>query len=324
LAEGGQIVSGMTTFDRAMKGDVGSLVVKPIKDDVSLYKLPKTGFTIDWSVNDDGTFIFISNIGKRSVGSEVVVTITLDNYNRNVLKSNFLSVVMLRGNYGFTFVSEPQTPIYAVTKFINFLRFNGNQKAFLENYDPNTLSVYNQGGGLGQQGVSLNPAKIIADAVADDLLRVLTKTMGEEAKNKIKEFAYNYITLRSNLTLKASENVAAAFVNFKTQNPNPNNWYGQIYDLCFYAKDFIVKTSLLYETEEAFANASDSPMKTFVINEIIPKLIKQREIARNLFANTYADKDDNVWTSIFNSKTINYLNDEILTIKAIYFLYLIK
>jgi hypothetical protein len=175
-----------------------------------------------------------------------------------------------------------------------------------------------------QQSGSVNPVKNITDSVAKDLLRFLTKTMGEEAENKLKEFALNYVSLRSNLTYNATMDIASEFVSFKTLNPNPNDWYGGIPELCLLAKDFIVKTSLLYQTEAAFTNASDSPMKTLIMNEILPKLIDEREVARELFANTYANKDNYVWKSIFNPQTIEYLDNEVLTIKAIYFLYLIK
>jgi hypothetical protein len=325
LAEGGQIVRGMKTFDRAMRGDLGNLEVKPIKDDVALYKLPKTGFTIDWAVNDDGTFDFISYIGKRSViGNEVVVRINIDNYNKNVLKSDFLKMSAVKGNYRFIFKSEAQTPIYAVTKFINFLRFNGNQTAFFENYDPNTLSVYTKGGDSGKQKGSVNPIKNIADTISDDIFGFLVNTMGEEAKNKTNEFALNYMTLRNNLNMPATQDIASTFVNFKTLSGNPKDWYAPIYNLSLLAKDFITKWNLYHETEAAFKNAPDSPMKTLIVNEILPKLLAEGEIAMDVFSKAYVNKDEYAWKAYFNPQILEYLNQEKTTIRAIYFLYLIK
>ena len=316
LAEGGQIVGGMTTFDRAQKGDVGSLVVKPIKDDVSLYNLPKTGFTIDWSVNNDGTYNFVSYIGKRSVGVEAVVRLMKDNYNRTVVGTNFLRIDTLKSNYGFTFVSAPQTPIYAVTKFINFLRFLGNQKAFLENYDPNTLSVYTKGGGQQEQEEITEPLAIIANAVSDDL-----KNISQANQKDI----FGILRQFSNLSEGNQDELASALVKWKKSHPDFDANYKSIWELMHCAKEYLALENSRTGVYLAFVD-SNSTFAKYVNETLRENLFKTGDKLRAKFIKEYKIFSETRFARLWfgNSFTKSLLDAEGATTQAIYFLYLLK
>jgi hypothetical protein len=239
---------------------------------------------------------------------------------------------MLRSNYGFTFVSEPQTPIYAVTKFINFLRFNGNQKAFLENYDPNTLSVYTKD--LTPQIVQSQPNNslaTIADAVADDIKFSVDLYFSIMQGHSLSPTAYNYLRIMSNESLSAQNDVCYSLIEFKKRNISFEYYHIDIKQLIFKAIDYLNLLHAKAQTSLAFAPKADMSDFAHFISKTLSESINDRiEALRNdfreqlnqFFSTRYSKSwltgrsDDDSFETSFKNESV--------TLQAIYFLYLSK
>lgn len=262
LAEGGQIVSGITTLrESGITGDNGALAIKPVKDDVSIYKFPKMGFDIEWVVREDGTYKFGALIGKRSLGNEVVMRMSQDNYNRNIVKSEFLRIIAHKSNYEFQFSGKASEPLDAVTKFINFLRFHGNSNAFLTFYNPDTQSVYSGSeGATDERNIDL-----VLSAVMDNIkYTLLYDVYNIEGKNFENLSNVELISLFQQHYLKITDiyedfqKMCKSVVDWKKRNPDFNEWTDNIKNATFHAYETLRIENLYCRNKYIFSDDESS------------------------------------------------------------------
>ena len=330
LAEGGQIQSGLPSLENAQNEDIGSLIVKPIKDDVSLYKFPKTGFSIDWAHKLNGTIKFGAHIGKRSIGNEVVIRLSRDNYQRNVIKDDgFLKIISTKSYYIFEFECNKGGELFVINLFLNFLRFNGNQRAFFENYDPTTQSVYEKGGGQQEQEEIREPLAIIANAVAEDMnffregyYKITTRSTPQNTEK--------FLVNLSNLGVLPQKELCNGLVEWKRKQISFDNYPSEIKQLCFKALDFIKYLNARYQVYLAFEDSDAGNFSNFITETLKKNLNDRSELLRIQFKEAF-DQFNLTRYSKFWIKGRNdddslevYFKDELVTLQAIYFLYLLK
>jgi len=271
LEEGGQIVNGMTTFKRAEKGDVGSLTIKPIKEDITLYKLPKTGFGIDWIKSGNGDYVFTCFIGKRSLGHENYVRQAKYAFEGLIQKLDFITLLTQKSFFEFKFYSRADNPLDGVTKFVNFLRFLGNSAAFSVNYDPTTQSVYSKGGGSESKEDTKTYLEEIVSYTYQEILHIVTFDYGHFRKED--QTDYDFVLSYFENVYKSSVDIkdfAKAFVIFQQKNPDFQDYSTDIQDFCFNSQNFLKAMNLYAQTR--YALTRNPTMRKIVPDSVLTRL----------------------------------------------------
>jgi hypothetical protein len=285
LAEGGQIVNGETTFKRRGSDEVGSLTIKPIKDDVSVYKFPKTGFTIDWSTKENKDEVFFDvYIGKRSLPPIDTLVSSRDVYFKDICKNKVGTFIIINDEKKYIHFSFLQTEkiLDSVENFLNYLRYANNQKAFLENYNPSTRSVYG-GKSEGSEDVE-KMINIINDDIGTYLEDMGFTPSKESLQDLFKNDGYNRMIIFQELYRWLSENpipkdytptllelLGKAFTLYKLRKA-----YATLEksNLSQRTKDIIGTTTLDYlkKFDAIFHKSQDYVSETVTMFKIVPRL----------------------------------------------------
>lgn len=320
LAEGGQL-SNYSSFQNVKDGDSGSIDVKPIKDDVSVYHLPKGGFTINWK-KESGLVELTCRIGKRSLPIISVLKPMFFVFYENIVKyyrKTFPEIDVEKSYVQFTFNNFENDPLTLITDFINALRYANNQSVFKDNYNPDTRSVYAKDGGDEQkeeQEDERTALQIIADAVSEDVYDLA------EASHYSTFAMFRRL---SNLSEEKQEQVASALVKWKKAHPVIDINYKPINELMYKAQDYISLENARMGLYLAFEN-SNSDFGKLLIDSLNNNLFDTGDIKRKQFLNEYKIFRQTRFAELWLGGTYvqSLLDAEGNTMQSIYFIYLLK
>jgi hypothetical protein len=319
LAEGGQIVDGLNAFNLRISKEVGTLTIKPIKEDVTIYKLPKTGFTIDWATGDKGELDdtkFGAFIGKRSLGNIVALRMSLDAF-QNFVKESFIKIIGHKSNYAFQFYGHERYD--AIGMFINFLRFHGNSTQFIENYNPTTQSVYSGSTGAVENSAPQQDLEDGLDKIAEALVSdanyysILSLGAGNAMGTPFLTIKKKIIEAHI-MPLDKLKIFANGFVQWKKINPDFNVWDEKLKEVCFFA--YVALKKLDASAQFQLLETGDATFKVDLLNS----LYKQMDVAFKNFNNAVTEL-------VASGKFLGwneFLGIESLGNKILFIVYLIK
>jgi hypothetical protein len=233
LAEGGQIPN-------VNYGQAGSFKVFAVKEDVSLYSLPKGGFDVQYEKEENGEYEFRVTIGKRSLPPIGILHPMFFNFYQNIVKYPQGDEPTMAVAKSYVTWHFPKTST-SLADFINMLRFANNQKAFLENYNPSTRSVYG-GKSEGSEDVE-KMINIINDDIGTYLEDIGYTPSKKSLQDVFKFDGYNRMIIFQELYLWLS------------QNPIPKDYHPTLLEL-------IGKAFTLYKLKKAYSIIENSNLSS--------------------------------------------------------------
>jgi len=329
LAEGGQL-SGDQTYSGA-DGTKGVIFVKPIKDDVSLYAFPKGGFSINWE-KQNGIIELECRIGKRSLPVKDILTPRFFDFYQNVVKypqGDEPTMGIAKSYVTWTWNNDKNAPITSITDFLNMLRYANNKGAFLQNYDAATQSVYTKGGGQQEEEETKEALEIIANAVSDDI-KYLREGWYQITNRSTPQNTEKFLITLSNLGVVPQKELCNGLVEWKRKKISFDNYPSEIKQLCFKSLDYIKYLNARYQVYLAFENSNTGDFSNFINQTLKEKLNDRSELLRTEFREAFDQfkltRYSRYWIKGRNDDDSLevYFKDELVTLQAIYFLYLLK